>query len=104
MNCVNKYKNRKTKVDNIVFASAKESRRYLELKLLQKAGEISDLRLQTRLPIVVNGKKVCDYLCDFSYMENGKFVFEDVKGVRTALYQLKKKLVKAVHNIDLLET
>lgn len=101
---VSKYRNLKTEVDGIVFDSRKEAARYRELKILLKARQIADLRLQTRLPIVVNGVKICDYLCDFSYREAGKLVFEDTKGVKTAVYALKKKLVKAVHGIVILET
>jgi hypothetical protein len=86
------------------FASKKEAKRFQELKLLEKAGEIRDLRTQTILPIVINGKKVCDYICDFSYWEGSAIIFEDAKGMKTPVYRLKKKLVKAIHDIDILET
>ena len=102
---MNKYKNRKTKVDNIVFASAKESRRYLELKLLQKAGEISDLELQPSFRIEINGDLICTYKGDFFYRDKqGLPVTEDCKGFLTPIYRLKKKLVKAVLGVEIRET
>ena len=101
---MNKYHAQKTEVDGIWFASKKEANRYIELRLLERAGEISDLKLQPRFPIVMNGIKVCTYIADFQYIDKGKVVTEDVKGVKTPTYKIKKKLVKAVYNIDILET
>jgi hypothetical protein len=98
-----KYNARKTEVDSHTFDSLAESRRYSELKLLEKAGEISGLELQPRYPIVVNGVKVCEYRADFRYFDRGQQVVEDVKGFRTDVYQLKKKLVKACYLIDIME-
>lgn len=101
--------NKFTTVDGIKFRSAKESRRYLELKLLVEAGEITDLNLQARIRCVVNGEKVCEYWADFAYYDrkSGKMIHEDTKSPFTRknpLYRLKKKLVKACANIDILET
>jgi hypothetical protein len=60
-------------------------------------GEIRDLELQPRFPIVINGKKVCTYIADFAYRDgqSGNKHVEDSKGYRTDLYRLKKKLVEA---------
>jgi hypothetical protein len=102
----NKYKAIKTEVDGITFDSKKEARRYQDLKLLEKSGAISKLILQPSLRIEVNGVKVCDYRADFSYYDNGtnKRIWEDVKGVKTSIYRLKKKLVFALYGIEILET
>lgn len=100
----NKYGAVKATVDNIKFDSKKEADRYLELKLLQRCKKISELKLQTRFDFIIDGLLVCYYKADFEYIENGKRVIEDSKGVRTAVYIIKKKLMKAVHNIDIFET
>lgn len=94
-------------VDGILFASKREAARYGELKLLAEAGKISGLRLQPEWEIVINGQLVCKYRADFFYTENGKAVVEDVKSSGTRkdkVYQLKKKLMAAVHNIEIWET
>jgi len=101
-----KYKNVKTTVDGIAFDSQKEAKRFGDLKLMQKAGEISDLTLQPKFDIVINGVKVCSYVADFSYIENGVKVVEDVKSEVTRklpTYRLKNKLMRAVHGIAIRE-
>lgn len=85
-----------TTVDGITFASKAESRRYQELKLLERAGEISRLELQPSFKCEINGKLVCTYRADFSFFTKTERVIEDVKGVRTPVYRLKKKLVEAL--------
>lgn len=96
----NKYKAQPTEVDGIWFASKAEARRYSELKLLEKAGEIRQLELQPRfrLSCACAGApsmraKVGEYIADFRYRQGpyGVLVIEDVKGVKTALYRWKKK-------------
>jgi len=101
-----KYRNKKTLVDNIWFDSKKESDRYLELKLLERAGEIFDLKLQPKFPIEIGGVKICTYIADFEYQEQGNpyKTIEDVKGMLTPIYRLKKKLMRAVHGVEILET
>lgn len=101
---MSKYRSVKTLVDGIVFASKKEAMRYLELKFLARAGEITDLELQPAFPIKIAGQKICVYKADFSYQQCGERVVEDVKGVKTPVYRLKKKLVEAYYNIKILET
>ena len=99
-----KYGNRPTEVDGIKFASAKEARRYSELKVLSRAGLVKGLILQPRFPITINGVKVCEYVGDFEYRdETGARVIEDAKGVRTDVFILKSKLMRAVHGIDVKE-
>jgi hypothetical protein len=100
---VNKYRNKRTIVDNITFASKKEAARYGDLKLLEKHGLISDLQLQPKYVIEVNGVKICSYLGDFRYWINGEMIIEDVKGVKTPAYRLKKKLMLAVFGIEIQE-
>lgn len=94
-----------TVVDGIRFASKREARRYAELRLLERGGEIANLELQPFFPCVVNGKSVCTYIADFAYLSRGGVrVVEDVKGVKTPVYRLKKKLVEALYaNIQIVE-
>lgn len=100
-----KYKNRPTMIAGKWFASNKEARRYEELRLLERAGEISHLLTQVSFPINVNGEKICIYRADFTYRtKEGKDIVEDVKGVRTPIYKLKKKLLWAVCRINITET
>lgn len=99
-----KYKNIKVVIDGIKFDSKAEARRYRELKFLESAGEIELLSLQPKLDLVINDKKCGFYKADFEYYEGGRRVIEDVKGVKTPVYNLKKKLIKALYDIDILET
>ncbi len=104
-----KYKNVKTSrvlPDGTVakFDSKKEAVRWDELLFLQSLGKISGLKRQVTYKFVVNGVKICSYRADFEYVNDGKSVTEDVKGVLTAMYKIKKKLMKAVFSIDILET
>ena len=98
----------RTKLDGITFASRKEANRYQELKLLEKAGEISKLALQPSFILSVNGQKICKYVADFGYIDimagdRGELVIEDVKGVKTPAYRLKKKLMSAIYGIEIKE-
>ena len=101
-----KYGNKKTVVDNIKFDSKWESQRYLYLKSLEKAARVKNLTLQPKFLIIVNGQKICTYIADFEYDKehaNGQWehIVEDAKGVETPEFKLKKKLLKAVHNIEI---
>ena len=92
-----KYGNKKTVVDGITFDSAREAKRYGELKLLERAGEITGLKLQQPYPLIVAGKLVCTYVSDFVYLEkDGRVVVEDSKGFRTDVFKIKAKLFEAV--------
>lgn len=103
---LNKYKAIRTTVDGITFDSKGEARRYQQLLLLQKAGAISNLQHQVVYPVEINGMKVCRYIADFTYVEGSKTVVEDFKSPAsiTPLYRLKKKLIKALYGIDIVET
>jgi len=93
-----KYGNRKTVVDGIKFDSQAEANRYCELKLLEKAGEINNLVLQPKFVLLSGYKKdginvrPMYYIADFTYQAKNGQVVEDVKGVQTAVFKLKKKL------------
>ncbi len=100
-----KYKAVRTEVDGILFASKGEAQRYWELKMMQNCGEITDLELQPRYPIVVNGEKICTYVADFRYTaKDGTKIVEDYKGFRTPIFKLKKKLMRACYGINVVET
>jgi hypothetical protein len=101
-----KYHARRTKVGNIWFDSAAEARRYGELRLMEKAGVISELELQVPYPLCVAGHRICLYKADFRYFDRERqvWVVEDVKGVRTAEYKIKRNLMRAIHGIEILET
>lgn len=94
-----KFHNKKTVIDGIRFDSKLEARRYLELKILEKSGAISELILQPRYVLQPsfrkNGKTIRPivYTADFQYRNSdGQIIVEDTKGFRTDVYRLKKKL------------
>jgi hypothetical protein len=85
-------------MDGVVFASLREMLRYSELKMLSKSGIISDLELQPKFPIVLNGVKICNYISDFRYLDQqGRTIVEDSKGMKTEIYRLKAKLFHACY-------
>ncbi len=88
-----KYNAKPVVIDGIRFASTAEGRRYSELKLLVRAGEINDLELQPKFPL--NAGIV--YIADFSYCEKGKEVVEDVKGVETQVFRIKAKMFRELY-------
>ena len=108
---MSKYGNIKTIIDGYKFDSKKEGNRYIELKMLQLGKQISDLKLQPKYHFPVNGGFVTyesgrklSYSADFSYIENGLLVVEDVKSPATAkekAFRIKKALMKACHDIDI---
>lgn len=111
---MSKYNAKKVIVDGITFDSKKESKRYLELKQMQENGEIHDLQLQVpfelipSFEIVIDGKKrkrrKMQYICDFVYEVNGTTVYEDVKGRKTDVYAIKKKLFEYKFKTTIKET
>lgn len=99
-----KHRNIKTEIDGIVFDSKLEATRYSDLRLMEKAGAISDLALQVPFEIVINDQLICKYVADFVYNDkDGKQVVEDAKGQLTQVYRLKKKLMRAVLGIEIVE-
>ena len=121
-----KYNATKVEIDGHKFDSKHEANRYLELKLLERAGEISDLRLQVEYELIPNqydieerygknGRRLkdkeillerkCCYVADFVYTDSrtGETVVEDTKGFKTADYILKKKMLLYFHGIHIVE-
>lgn len=108
-----KYGNRKVERDGIVFDSVKECQRYCELKLMQRAGLISDLRTQVRFELIptqvfefpdgVVKERAVTYKADFVYKQDGQTVVEDTKGMRTKEYIIKRKLMLYIHGIRIRE-
>lgn len=99
-----KYRNVKTNVGDITFHSKKEAARYCTLKLMETAGVITAFILQPKIPIIIDGKRICYYIGDFGYFKDGVQIIEDCKGMKTQVYILKNKLIKALYNIEILET
>ena len=122
----NKYGNKKVEYDGITFDSKKECIRYAELKLLEKSGHIKDLQRQVKFVLIPSlretptekytrgakkgqfklGKVIereVAYIADFVYIENGKTVVEDTKGMKTKDYIIKRKLMLFIHGIRVKE-
>lgn len=107
---MNKYHARRVKRDGMTFDSAAEYDRWRELLLMQRAGAITGLVRQVRFELIpsqrVDGKLVergVSYIADFAYHRDGELVVEDVKGVRTPEYIIKRKLMLARHGIKIRE-
>ena len=101
-----KYGAKKTVVDGITFDSKWESERYGQLKAMERGGLVTELELQVPYIIEVNDQKICKYIADFRYkLEHANNTIEDIvedaKGVETPEFKLKKKLMKAVFNIEI---
>lgn len=104
---MSKYHNCRTLYEGIWFDSKKEADRYRDLRLMERAGYIRNIELQPRYNLVVNGQNCGFYKGDFRYevTETGKSVTEDVKSpaTKTPVYRLKKKLVKALYGVEIVE-
>ena len=109
-----KYHNKIKEFNGIVFDSIKECERYKDLLILEKAGEIRDLRRQVRFELLpkMKGKnrneRAVHYVADFTYYRKNphgadEYVVEDVKGMRTEVYKLKRKLMLYRKNISIEE-
>jgi hypothetical protein len=103
-----KYRNRKVTVGELSFDSVKEANRFAQLQLMERAGNVANLRRQVRYPLIVNGAKVCTYVADHVYDEKigpdeWAPIVEDVKGYRTDIYRLKAKLFEAIHGFPVRE-
>jgi hypothetical protein len=101
----------RTEIDGISFASKAEAKRYGELKMLEKAGQIAHLSLQPKFPLYVwdcekkHEVQIGHWVGDFQYwdMRAHRTVIEDVKGVRTPVYRLKKKMIEHRLGIEITE-
>jgi hypothetical protein len=102
---------RERTIDGIVFASKRECQRYLDLKLLEQAGQISGLAMQKKFELrIVNQHSnrivgLGHYVCDFDYVttNDNQWVIEDVKGFKTPLYRWKKKHFEAQYGLKIRE-
>lgn len=117
---MNKYGAKKTVVDGITFDSKREAERWLELKLLLRAGEISNLERQKKFVLIpaftkeilypiskIKKFRECSYIADFVYVDNqtGQTVVEDAKGYKTEIYKLKKKWFEYLYeDLTIIET
>ena len=108
---MSKYHSKKVTINGQTFDSQLEARRFRELLLLERAGAITGLQRQVKFELIpsqrIGGKVVeraCNYVADFTYIENGQKVVEDAKGYKTPEYRIKKKLLLWVHGIQIRET
>lgn len=101
-----KYYNKKCIVNGIEFDSTKEANRYKTLLLLLKAGVIGFLELQVPYELNTGGTHSLKYILDFRYMisKTGEMIHEDCKGMRTSTYIKKRRLMKKLFGITILET
>jgi hypothetical protein len=104
----NKYRAQKTIIDGHTFPSTKEAMDYAVAKRRQEEGEISGLTIHPVWECAVNGKLICKYEADLAYWEKCHgdlwcLVVQDSKGMKTPVYNLKKKLMLACHGIDIRE-
>lgn len=99
-----KYGAVRVEIDGRWFDSKAEAARFLDLRRLQRAGVITELVCQPVFPVTINGIRVFEYRADFQYTdENGRSRIIDVKGVRTPVYRLKKRIAEAYHGITIEE-
>lgn len=107
-----KYGARKTTVDGITFDSQAEANYYCQLKLLQRAGEINDIELQPKFELIpgykhpATGNKIraTYYIADFKVTyADGRTEIIDVKGLRTEVYKLKKRMFEYKYGIPIKE-
>lgn len=111
----NKFNAKKLDVDGMKFDSRKEYQRWCELRLLERAGKIRDLQRQVPYVLIPTQKRKgkvvereCRYVADFTYLENGELVVEDVKGDKKgaaySTFVIKRKLMLEKYNIRVRET
>lgn len=118
---MSKYHSRKVTRDGVTYDSVHEYNRFKELQLLERAGKITRLNRQIPYELIpaqyatvidpktgkekrVCVERSCQYVADFTYWENGKFVVEDAKGMKTDVYKIKRKLMLSVYGIRIKES
>lgn len=102
-----KYNNTKIRVDGRLFDSKAEAARWQELQLLERAGEVSEIERQVTYELIPKqpGERSLKYIADFRYKtKDGQTIVEDVKGYKTEVYKIKRKLMLYVHGIKIRET
>jgi hypothetical protein len=108
---MNKYHNKKTAHEGMIFDSQKEARRWNELQLMQCAGMITEVQRQVEFVVVPKSEKfrASKYIADFVYRETrtGEIVIEDVKGMRKGaayqVFKIKQKLMWQIYNYEVIE-
>ena len=100
-----KYGSKRVECNGEWFDSMAELDRWNELRLLLRSGQIRDLERQIKYPITINGFHICTWIADFRYVEveTGEPIVEDVKGFKTPVYRIKKKLVEAEYGFKITE-
>ena len=100
-----KFGNKKVTIDKITFDSKMECEYYLYLKDQLKLERIKDLKLQVEFPFTIGGKKIFKYIADFVYYDvaTSRIIIVDVKGYKTDVYRIKKKIIEAHYNIRITE-
>jgi hypothetical protein len=103
---MSKYHARRITIDGESFDSQMEYSRFRMLQLQERAGDIRNLKRQPRYDLVVNGVNCGYYKADYEYdlVTTGEHIVEDCKGFKTPVYNLKKKLIKALYGIEILES
>lgn len=98
----NKYGAIRTTLDGITFASKAESAYYAKLKQREAAGEVANVELQKRYALTIGGFLICTYVSDFDFYDitEKRQRTVDTKGVVTDVFRIKRKLMKAIHGID----
>lgn len=99
-----KYRSVKTVVGDVTFDSKAEARRWSELLLLERGGVITELVRQPQFAFFIGEKLIFRYIADFKYFEGEREVIEDVKGVQTPVFRLKRKLIEAQFGIKITVT
>jgi hypothetical protein len=99
-----KYNAQRVKTEDGNFDSKMEYQRFLALRLLERAGQIQDLRRQIPFKLEAGGISISTYVADFVYQQDGYQVVEDSKGFKTPEYRLKRRLMKEILGITILET
>ena len=107
-----KYHNRRTCLDGLTFDSAAEAARHAQLVLMERTGLVRELKRQVAFELLpaelaADGRKLraLKYVADFTYLDrSGRLHVEDVKGVRTPVYKLKKRLMWHIYRIEIEET
>lgn len=107
---MNKYGNNKVVLDGMTFDSQKEARRWTQLKMFERIGEITGLRRQVAFDLIpsqrgaIRSERPVKYVADFVYFDkSGSMIVEDVKGLKTREYIIKRKLMKYINGIEIVE-
>lgn len=100
---MNKYNNVKVEIDGFKFDSKAEAKYYGLLKMRKLAGDIVNFEMQVPYDLTVNGISVGKYKADFMIQHKDRKEVIDVKGMKTPVYNLKKRLMKAIYNIEITE-